>query len=199
MTNDVKSKVSSTAKSAAPWRKGVPWWLVLLEGIILVGVGLYMFFAKPSTLAILGWVLALTLVAGGAISLYLALQATEKTPARQFTLIHGAVGVAAGGLVILLRLFNALSAETAAVLLGLGCLIYGSMGLYTLADKNLVPLRRISIIGAIFFTVLGLLLLLQGFGVGTFVTIVQIITFAILIAGVALIIWAIALRNSAPA
>ena len=62
-----------------------------------------------------------------------------------------------------------------------------------------MPLRRVSIIGAIFFAALGLLLLLQGFGVGTFTTIVQIITFAILIAGVALIIWAIALKNSAPA
>jgi len=80
--------------------------------------------------------------------------------------------------------------------LGLGCLAYGGMGLYTLIDPHLVPLRRVSIIGAIFFTVIGVLLLLQAAGVGTIVTIVLFITLAVLIAGIALIIWSFALKNS---
>ena len=42
----------------------------------------------------------------------------------------------------------------------------------------------------------GVLLLLQAAGVGTIVTIVQFITFTVLIAGIALIIWSFALKNS---
>lgn len=199
MTKKIKSKAATTAKSAAPWRKGIPWWLVLLEGIILTGVGLYMFFAKPSTLAILGWILALVLLAAGAMSLYLVSQVAEKSAARKFTLIQGGVAAAAGGLVVILRLFNALSAETAAIVLGLGCLVYGGMGLYTLIDPHLVPLRRVSIISAVFFTVIGVLLLLEAAGVGTVATIVLFITLAVLIAGIALILWSFALKNSAAA
>jgi hypothetical protein len=196
MTNDIKSKVAATAKSAAPWKKGIAWWIVLLEGLVLTGLGLYMLFAKPSTLVGLGWVLALSLVASGALSVYLSLKTTAKTPARQYTLIHGVVGLAAGALVILLQLLGSLSGQTAAVVLGLGALIYGGMGLYPLIDKNLVPLRRISLIGAIFFVVVGVLLTLQALGMGTFVTTVQILNLLIMAAGIALIFYGFILRNN---
>lgn len=196
MTDDLKSKVAGQARNVLPWRKGIAWWLVLIQGLVLTGLGLYMFFATPATLAALGWILALTLVASGALSLYLSLQASGKTPARQWTLIHGIVGVAAGGLVILLQLLDVLSANTAATILGLGALAYGAIGAYFYFDKSLAPLRRLSVVGTVFFLVTGLLLLLQVFGLGTFVTTVQILTFAVLIAGIALIFWAFILRNS---
>lgn len=197
MTDDIKAKVTDTARQVAPWKKGIPWWVVLIEGIILLGLGAYMFFAKPSTLALLGWLIALALAAGGALSLYLAARATDRTPSRQWTLIHGAVGLGTGALVMLLRLVGWLSAETAAILLGLGCLVYGGMGLYPLLDQKLVPLRRVSLIGAAFFAVLGVLLLLQALGVGTLVTTVQIITLVVVIAGIVLVLWSLMLRNSA--
>ena len=200
MAKNLKSTVSHTAKSAAPWRKGVPWWLVLIEGIILAGVGFYMFFGSSSTLVVMmGWIIALVLVAVGAISLYLVSQVTEQSPSRKFTMIHGLVAVGAGGLVILLRLLNMLLNDTAAVVLGFGCLVYGGMGLYTWINKSLVPLRRVSVIGAIFFLIIGALLMLQAFGMATVGTIVQFITIASLIAGIALIIWSFALKNSADA
>ena len=56
-----------------------------------------------------------------------------------------------------------------------------------------------SLIGAIFFTILGVLLILQAFGVGTLVTTVQIITLVVIIAGVVLVLWSLMLRNSVKA
>ncbi len=199
MTNDIKAKVTDTARQVAPWKKGIPWWVVLIEGIILLGLGFYMFFAKPTTLALLGWIIALALAAGGALSLYLALRATDHTPSRKWTLVHGAVGLGASVLVMLFRLLGWFSVETAAIILGVGCLVYGGMGLYPLLDQKLVPLRRVSLIGAIFFTILGVLLILQAFGVGTLVTTVQIITLVVIIAGVVLVLWSLMLRNSVKA
>ena len=40
MTNDLKSQLTRSAKGALPWRKGVAWWVVLLEGVALLALGL---------------------------------------------------------------------------------------------------------------------------------------------------------------
>ena len=195
MTNDLKSQLTSSAKGTLPWRKGVAWWVVLLQGVVLLALGLYVFFARPTTAVILGWVVALSLLASGALSLYLSLQATERTPVRQWTLIHGAVGVAAGLLAIVIQF---VSPGAALTVLGLGCLAYGGVGLYLLVDKNLTPLRRLSFIGTLFYLVLGALITLHVLGVGTLATVLQIVSLMLITAGIILFFWGIILRNERP-
>ena len=192
MTNDLKSQLTRSAKGALPWRKGVAWWVVLLEGVALLALGLYVFFAKPTTAVDLGWVVALSLLASGALSLYLSLQATEQTPVRQWTLIHGVVGVAAGLLAILIQF---VSPGAALTVLGLGCLAYGGVGLYMLLDKNLTAMRRLSFITTIFYLVLGVLIVLHALGVGTLATVLQLISLLLIAAGIILLFWALILRN----
>lgn len=192
MTNDLKSQLTRSAKGALPWRKGVAWWVVLLEGVALLALGLYVFFAKPTTAVVLGWVVALSLLATGALSLYLSLQATEQTPVRQWTLIHGVVGVAAGLLAILIQF---VSPGAALTVLGLGCLAYGGVGLYMLLDKNLTAMRRLSFITTIFYLVLGVLIVLHALGVGTLATVLQLISLLLIAAGIILLFWALILRN----
>ena len=192
MTNDIKSQVTQAAKGAVPWRKGIAWWVVLLEGLALLALGLYMFFAKPTTAVILGWVVALSLLASGALSLYLSLQTAERTLVRQWTLIHGAVGVAAGLLAIIVQLFSPGAALT---VLGLGCLAYGGVGLYLRLDKNRTALRRLSFISTIFYLVLGGLIVLHALGLGTLVTTLQIVSLLLIAAGIILLFWGIILRN----
>ena len=192
MTNDLKSQLTSSAKGVLPWRKGVAWWVVLLEGVALLALGLYVFFARPTTAVILGWVVALSLLASGVLSLYLSLQATERTPVRQWTLIHGAVGVAAGLLAIVIQF---VSPGAALTVLGLGCLAYGGVGLYMLLDKNLTAMRRLSFITTIFYLVLGVLIVLHALGVGTLATVLQLISLLLIAAGIILLFWALILRN----
>jgi len=192
MTNDIKSQVTQAAKGALPWRKGIAWWVVLLEGVALLALGLYVFFAKPTTAVILGWVVALSLLASGALSLYLSFQTAERTPVRQWTLIHGAVGVAAGLLAIIVQFFSPGAALT---VLGLGCLAYGGVGLYMLMDKQLTALRRLSFISTIFYLVLGALIVLHALGVSTLATILQLVSLLLIAAGIILLFWGIILRN----
>lgn len=192
MTKDIKTQAKQAAKGALPWRKGIAWWVVLLEGLALLALGLYVFFAKPTTAVILGWVVALSLLASGALSLYLSLQATEQTPVRQWTLIHGVVGVAAGLLAILIQF---VSPGAALTVLGLGCLAYGGVGLYMLLDKNLTAMRRLSFITTIFYLVLGVLIVLHALGVGTLATVLQLISLLLIAAGIILLFWALILRN----
>lgn len=192
MTKNIKTQATQAAKGALPWRKGIAWWVVLLEGVALLALGLYVFFAKPATAVILGWVVALSLLASGALSLYFSLQTTERTPVRQWTLIHGAVGVAAGLLAIIVQFFSPGAALT---VLGLGCLAYGGVGLYMLLDKHLTALRRLSFISTIFYLALGALIVLHALGVSTLATILQIVSLLLIAAGIILLFWGIILRN----
>lgn len=195
--SNIKARVTDAARGAAPWRRGIPWWIVLGEGVILVALGLYMLFAGSSANTLLGWGVALALLAGGALSVYLSLQATRQSPAQRWTMIHGLVGVIGGGLLILLQLFNVLTPRLGVTLLGVGCLAYGLVGLYMLVEKNLLAVRRLSVVETVIFLTLGGLLLLQALGVGALATMLQLINLVILTGGVALIIWGFALRNSA--
>lgn len=182
---------------AALWQQGIPWWIVLGEGVILIALGLYMLFAGSSANTLLGWGVALALLAGGALNLYLSSQATRQSPAQRWTMIHGLVGVIGGGLLILLQLFNVLTPRLGVTLLGIGCLAYGLVGLYMLIEKKLLALRRLSVVETVIFLALGGLLLLQALGVGALATMIQLINLVILIGGVALVIWGFVLRNSA--
>jgi phosphatidylserine synthase len=194
MTNEIKSKASQAAKSVLPWKKGIAWWIVFFEGIVLLGLGLTMFFARTWTLFLLGWIIALSLVVSGALSVYASLKTEEKNPVKHWTMIHGVIGLAAGVLVVILLLFNVLP-KTTAFIMGLGCLAYGGVGLYMFFDKSLISLRRISLISTIFYILIGLLILLHAFGMGTLATLVQLLKMVIISAGVILIFWSLIIRN----
>ncbi len=195
MSNELKSKALETAKSAMPWRKGIAWWIVFLEGIALLVLGLVMFFARGATHHFLGWIIALALTASGALSLWLAFNAVNRDEVRRWTMIHGAIGLAGGLLVILLLLLGSFLEGPGLTILGLGCLAYGGVGLYLLIDKRLSSLRRLSFISTIFYLVLGVLILLQVAGVGVLATNLKLINLIVVSAGVILIFWGLILRN----
>jgi uncharacterized membrane protein HdeD (DUF308 family) len=192
MANETKSNI---VQSALPWQKGAAWWVVLLEGIILTGLGLYMFFARVSTYLLLGWVIALVLGVSGGLRVYLALKMEGDEKERRWILIHGAIGLIAALLVVIILLLGAALQTVGLTILGLGCLGYGGVGLYILLSQSSEDLRRLEWIGTIFFLVLGALMLLQVLGVGTLVTMIYLINLVILVGGVVLIIWAFILRN----
>ena len=183
------------ARSVLPWQKGAAWWVVLLEGIFLTGLGLYMFFARSPTYILLGWVIALSLGISGGLRVYLAYQMKGDEKARLWTLIHGAIGLIAAILVVFILFLGVYLQSLGLTILGLGCLGYGAVGLYMLLSKSSYNLRRVELIGTIFYLVIGALMLLQVLGVGTLVTMIHWINLLILVAGVVLVLWAFILRN----
>lgn len=196
MPNHVKSKVAKAAKDIAPWREGISWWVVLFQGIALLALGLFMFFNDSVAKVLIGWGIGLALAVSGAAGLYLAQQATEQTPARKWTLYHGATGLAAGAVIILMMLTRAtISTGTMLWLGGLGCLAYGAVGLAILLNKELTRLRRVSIVSTVFYLIIGILLILQAVGVGTLQTTLSFVNMGIIIGGIVLILWAFILRN----
>jgi uncharacterized membrane protein HdeD (DUF308 family) len=196
MPDQLKSKLADVSKSVLPWQKGIAWWVVLLESVFLIGAGLFMFFAPSKTYNLLGWIVALILLISGGLSLYASYQQEAKSRQKSWIMIHGLIGLVTGLIVIIMLLVNVLLSDAGLVILSLGCLAYGGVGLYISVTGLPSQNRLISLISTIFYLVVGVLVLLQIFGLGAFVTTIQLISFVILAAGIVLLFWAFILRNA---
>jgi len=195
MAEQQSSKVTKSAKAALPWRKGIPWGWVLAEGIVMLGLGLFMVLAESQARLAFGVILAIALSVSGALQLlaaWRARQAGEKSP---FGWIRGGIGLGIGLLAIILILANALSLQAGRVILGIGCLAYGGLGGYMLYLKRQEGIRLPQVLGSTFFVLIGLLLIIAAFGGGLLSTISVIATVLLMLFGAFLILWSLVLRG----
>lgn len=195
MADASKSNISKTVERAMPWKKGTPWWVVLIEGVVLLILGGYMFFARSQTYWIVGWVIALAITVDSAFSLATLFRREQTSQSKTWTLVHGLVGLISGLIAIGLLIFNVSIDTIGMIVLGLGCLFYGGLGVYMNLFEPYLSLRRLSIIVSIFFLVIGILLILQYFGVGTLTASIQVINFLVLVIAIVFIFWSLILRR----
>lgn len=196
MTAEFKSKVTSGAKAAAPWRKGIHWGIVLAEGIVLVAVGLFLLFAPSTSAAIVARILAIVIGVTGGIQLYGALQAKQAGQLGQLNTVRGAVGLGVGALILVLFLFNIMTLQAGRIILGLGAVGFGAIGLYLTYLTRASGVRIAPAITNGFWVVFGLLLLIAAIGGTALDILAQVINIALLLGGVFLIIWAFVIKNS---
>lgn len=90
----------------APWRRGVAWWVVLIQGLALLGVGAYAYFVTSSAALVIVLGIGLYLVATG---LWTVIQAMRGRDAglSVFGLLAAGGGLVAGISVSLPYLFSA--------------------------------------------------------------------------------------------
>jgi uncharacterized membrane protein HdeD (DUF308 family) len=196
MTTEIKSKMTEGAKQAAPWRKGIPWGIVLAEGIVLVAVGLFLLFAPATSQRILGYILAIVLAAIGGIQLVGALRAKQEGQLGQLNTIRGAIGLGVGALIVVLLLLNAVSLQAARIILGLGAVAFGAIGLYLIYLTRGAGIRVAPAISNAFWVLFGVLLLVAAIGGTLLASISQAINVVLLLGGAFLIIWAFIIKNS---
>jgi uncharacterized membrane protein HdeD (DUF308 family) len=72
MAEQQSSKVTESAKAALPWRKGLPWFWILVEGILMLAIGLFMVLAQEQARVAFGVILAAALTISGALQLLAA-------------------------------------------------------------------------------------------------------------------------------
>jgi uncharacterized membrane protein HdeD (DUF308 family) len=190
-----QSLVEKGATAAKPWRRGIPWWLVLIEGLILLASGLYGLIAPNGGGRVLGWALILTLAVIGLLELIAALRMHEAGRARQATLIQGLVGLVIGGLLVVLDLTNVLDLGGGLIVLGLGLLVFGLLGLYRYLAHRESHLPSGGWVLAVVLIVAGVLVLLAEAGVGHGTTYVRIVSILLIVCGVALLSSAFVIRR----
>ncbi len=117
-------------ETAKPWRAGLPWWLVGIEGAIALVAGIYVLGASNAT-ANLQLAIAVVLMAFSVMQFIAGLRDTSAIdPLSRYRLIRGGIGVLAGFLVVIDRLQDYLSEDGCRIVLGLGFLGVGLTGLW---------------------------------------------------------------------
>jgi uncharacterized membrane protein HdeD (DUF308 family) len=196
MTAGMKSKATQGVKQAAPWRKGIPWGIVLAEGIVLLAVGLFLLFAPKQSGRIVGQILAIVLGVTGAIQLVTALRVKQEGQLGLLNTVRGSVGFGAGAIILLLLLLDVLSFQAGQIILGLGSLTYGAIGLYLVYLTWESGPRPWPIVANSLWVLLGVLLLIGALGGALYGLTVQVINVLLLLGGAFLIVWALVIKGS---
>lgn len=191
----VSEKLADGARSALPWRKGIPWFWVLLQGIVMFALGLFMVLAEAQARLTFGVILSAALAVGGGLQLLAAWRARQAGADSPLPWIRGAIGLGFGLLMLILILANAVSLQAARVLLGLGCLGYGGVGAYMLYLKRAEGFRLPEILSSTVFALAGILVIAAAFGGVVLATLATAVSILLMLLGAFLILWAFALRG----
>jgi uncharacterized membrane protein HdeD (DUF308 family) len=130
MMNTMSQRMKSALSQIAPWRRDIPWWIVLIEGILTLAVGIYLVTnlqdARRTVLFIIGGYLVVTSI----LHIIAGLNRSMRDTNAQFTVIRGVVGLIIGLIVVLAPFFPFLHFLDTRLILAIGFLISGLIGLY---------------------------------------------------------------------
>jgi uncharacterized membrane protein HdeD (DUF308 family) len=154
LTKDAMDK----AKDLAPWRAGLPWWAVLIEGIVVTVVGVLILISPRQTTINVALFLAIALAVAGVIRLWAVFRDKEPEGAEKTIAVRATVGAFTGGIIAVLYLLDLLTLDAGLVIFGIGGVIYGLMG-FGVAFGTLGQRRRQGFLEGLFFTLIGLLMI----------------------------------------
>ena len=151
----------STVEGLAPWRSGAPWWLVLLEGLIALAVGIFI-LAQPARIGQwLVYLIAGYLVITSALDIYAGLGGSAAETGRTYRLLGGGIGFIAGLLVLVVPLITSTTLPSMLAILGIGLI---GRGIVTLVggflSREETGGRWVGILPGVLNVALGALLLL---------------------------------------
>ena len=118
------------AQKGVPWRRGMPWWIVGIEGAILTAVGIYVVAspdqARDVVVQIIGWFL----IANAVLAIAASLRDDGPTnPITPYRMLGAGVGLTVGLLVALEPVWDYVDSDDARAILALGLLGHGLIGL----------------------------------------------------------------------
>jgi uncharacterized membrane protein HdeD (DUF308 family) len=110
--------------------KNSPWWLTLIQGLVALGIGLFMLLdpGSASTLAVL--LASIYLLVAGLMHTLRGL-AARRAGKGTLLLIRGVAGLVIGAVILLFGLFEIGSPETVRTILAIGLIVFGAIGLFT--------------------------------------------------------------------
>ena len=170
------------------------WWLILVEGIVALALGMYLLVAPSQAWFYVGALAAVFLLVSGLIDFFgnLFSRLVLRSRARRF---RGLVGIFFGGILLLLAWIRPawMSLATAYLILGLGLIAYGGLGIWvSLFARRGRPMRWVSIL-------LNGLLLLWGLAVffdrNSEVNLKTLSVLVLLVVGAVMVVWAFITRS----
>ena len=101
--------------------KNSPWWLALIQGLVALGIGLFMLLDPASASKVIGVLAAVYLLIAGIIHTIRGLARRRVVKRMNVMLIRGIVGLVVGGIILVLAVFN-----IGTLAFGYTCLLYTS-------------------------------------------------------------------------
>jgi uncharacterized membrane protein HdeD (DUF308 family) len=185
--DSIKQGSLDTAKELAPWRAGLSWWVVLIEGIVLGVIGILILIDPRQTTVNVALFLAAALMIAGIVQMWSIMRGKVPESIDALLAARAGIGIYAGGMVLLLFFLQYLGTESGLLAFGLGSLVYGLLGIWaSIASSS----RRgaSAIVEGVFFSLFGVLLLYVLFAGGEDVQqVTSIVGWTAIVGGLALI------------
>lgn len=170
----MKQGIKQSVDQIKPWRRDTAWWVLLIEGVVALGLGVAILLWPADAQ---GWVLlflAILLALHGLLLLFSMLRGRRRG---NFPLVRGAIGLIVGMAVILMPLFGFGDRTAAGWLLAIGLLSTGLLAVVAPFFEGGAAGRRGDLLLAVFLLILGGLLL---YNLLTGVAVLQLVAWTLL-------------------
>ena len=145
---------------SAPWRRGVAWPIILVEGVVVLAIGIYVLADTDDARDVVRQLLGAVLLLNGVLSILAGFR-LPQAPAAPYLLVRGAVAVTVGLLVTLDPITDDLDASSSRFILAVGGLAYGLLGLVLVAvTRGETGLRIGPLITSGFWIALGIVFII---------------------------------------
>ena len=111
--------------------KNSPWWLALIQGLVALGLGLFMLLDPTAASAVIGLLAAIYLLVAGIVHTIRGLARRRVVKRMNLMLIRGIVGLVVGGIILVIALFNVGTLAFGFTILAIGLIIFGAIGLFS--------------------------------------------------------------------
>jgi uncharacterized membrane protein HdeD (DUF308 family) len=195
MTSQVKTRAKAMAEQAVPWRQGVPWWTVLVEGLVALGVGIYLLVVPAAGAQIL-LILGGFLLVVGVVDVFNSLRGHVPPTISKYRMTRGGIAIVVGGLIVINAFAGWFSAATSATILSIGLVVTGAIGLVEwFVGRKEPSMGWLALVLPAAIALLGLLLL--GSNMQMALMAINLIGVVGVVAGIGLLIYAYVLVNRA--
>jgi uncharacterized membrane protein HdeD (DUF308 family) len=159
----MSERAMSIAREHAPWRAETPWWVIGVQGIVLVAIALYLLLAPSAAGPLIIQLIALWVLIESVLHILAGLRDSTNA-ANPYTMLQAGIGVTIGLLLVFRDwLVPTLDVSSARTILGLGLLAYAGVGVAgALVTKDESESWLGPVVSAVLTVVLAVLLLTSG-------------------------------------
>jgi uncharacterized membrane protein HdeD (DUF308 family) len=124
----MQEQARAALSGGVPWKKGIGWPIVAIEGGALLGVGVYMLADPDGARDIVRQLIAALLLINGVLEILAGFRLSTDAAA-PFRFIRGSVGATVGAIITLEPISDYLDEDASRIMLAIGLTAYGLIGL----------------------------------------------------------------------
>jgi uncharacterized membrane protein HdeD (DUF308 family) len=123
-------QAKATLERNIPWRRGLAWWVVGVEGLLLLAAGIFVVASPDNAKDAVRVIIGIFLLANSIGSVMAGLRPEAlSNPIMPYRMLAAGSGLTVGIIVVLQPFTENITDNAARVILGLGLLVFGILGL----------------------------------------------------------------------